>query len=215
MKNRIQFGEHVPGYEIPVLNEREIRAAAGILFFGAYNSLMFIMAQGNFMVIKYFITFFVLDFIIRVYINPRFSPSLILGRMIVRNQTPEYVGAQQKKFAWKIGIVLSGLMFVLMVVLNTYSIITGLICLVCLIFLSFEAAFGICFGCMFYGWAYKEKAMYCPGEVCDLKNKAEIQKVSGSQIVTVLTFTALFVVLGITVFQAFFAEQPISLWDKF
>ena len=28
----IEFGEHVDGYNITVLNEREIRAAAGILF---------------------------------------------------------------------------------------------------------------------------------------------------------------------------------------
>jgi len=36
----------------------------------------------------------------------RFSPWLILGRLIVRNQTPEYVGAAQKKFAWIIGVEL-------------------------------------------------------------------------------------------------------------
>jgi hypothetical protein len=28
----IQFGEDVEGYNVPVLNEREIRASAGILF---------------------------------------------------------------------------------------------------------------------------------------------------------------------------------------
>ena len=32
MKNIIQFGEEVEGYTIPVLNEREIRASAGIYF---------------------------------------------------------------------------------------------------------------------------------------------------------------------------------------
>jgi hypothetical protein len=32
MRKVIKFGEDVEGYEIPVLNEREIRAAAGILF---------------------------------------------------------------------------------------------------------------------------------------------------------------------------------------
>jgi len=31
-----QFGETVEGYSIPVLNEREIRAAAGILFLGVF-----------------------------------------------------------------------------------------------------------------------------------------------------------------------------------
>ncbi len=32
MSKLINFGENVEGYAIPVLNEREIRAAAGILF---------------------------------------------------------------------------------------------------------------------------------------------------------------------------------------
>ncbi|MCP4459597.1 MAG: DUF4395 domain-containing protein, partial [Cytophagales bacterium] len=32
MNNIIKFGEDVEGYDIPVLNEREIRATAGILF---------------------------------------------------------------------------------------------------------------------------------------------------------------------------------------
>ena len=32
MSKIIKFGEDVQGYSIPVLNEREIRAAAGILF---------------------------------------------------------------------------------------------------------------------------------------------------------------------------------------
>ena len=37
------FGELVEGYTIPVLNEREIRASAGILFLAVFLSLMFIV----------------------------------------------------------------------------------------------------------------------------------------------------------------------------
>src|SRR5258708_37730853 len=104
MRNVIQFGENVPGYDIPVLNEREIRAAAGILFLVIYTSLMLIIFKGDFRLVKYSIVFFFLDFSIRVFINPKFSPALIVGRLIVGNQVPEYVGAQQKKFAWFIGL---------------------------------------------------------------------------------------------------------------
>src|ERR1700709_602909 len=100
MSNVIQFGERVPGYDIPVLNEREIRAAAGILFLATFFSLMLIIFKNNFLPIKYVITLFFTDFIVRVVVSPRYSPSLIIGRLIVRNQSPEYVGAQQKKFAW-------------------------------------------------------------------------------------------------------------------
>src|SRR5215218_4300766 len=147
----IAFGEDVEGYNLPVLNEREIRASAGILFVLMFASLMLILFRENFLLIKYVITIFLTDLLIRVFINPKFSPTLIIGRLIVSKQVPEYVGAPQKKFAWEIGIVLASLMFFLLVVLNSYSIITGLTCLVCLAFLFFESAFGICFGCLVYG----------------------------------------------------------------
>ena len=133
---------------------------------------------------------FLTDFIIRVFVSPRFSPTLILARLIVSNQTPEYVGAKQKKFSWIIGLVLATTMFVLMVIVNSYSPITGIICLICLIFLFFESVFGICLGCKVYSLIYKEKAQYCPGEVCDIKSRQEIQKTSGAQLFIVLGFVA-------------------------
>ena len=196
MKTKKQFGETVPGYTIPVLNEREIRASAGILFLGVFIALMLIIFKGNFVPIKYIISSFLIDFIIRVFINPKYAPFLILGRLIVSNQTPEYVGAAQKKFAWIIGVILASIMFILMVVLNTYSPISGIICLICLIFLFFESAFGICLGCLFYKWFYKEKAQYCPGEICDTKAKHDIQKTSWVQIIIILIFIAAIVLLG-------------------
>jgi hypothetical protein len=213
MSKVIKFGETVKGYNIPVLNEREIRASAGILFVFVLMSLMLIMFKQNFVLIKYFITFFLLDFIIRVFINPKYSPTLIIGRFIVVRQTPEYVGAAQKKFAWIIGLTLATIMFVFMVVLNLYGIVSGIICLICLIFLFFESAFGICLGCLFYGWFYKEKAQHCPGEICDVKAKHDIQKISWVQIVIVLGFMAL-IVIAAYLFNEFFSLKP-NLWDVF
>ncbi len=107
MHTTFQFGEDVPGYTIRVLNEREIRAAAGILFLGTFLGLMFIAFKGDFTAIRYVLIVFLADFIIRVFVNPRFAPTLVLGRLIVGRQTPEYVGARQKKFAWVVGLILS------------------------------------------------------------------------------------------------------------
>jgi len=211
MNKIIKFGEDVEGYNIPVLNEREIRASAGMLFLFMLISLMMILFKGDFLMIKYMIIIFLSDLLIRVFVNPRFSPTLILGRLIVSRQVPEYVGAAQKKVAWKIGIILATLMFVLLVIMNSYSIITGLTCLVCLIFLFFEAVFGICLGCLVYRWYYKEKAQYCPGEVCDVKSKQAIQKTSGSQLLIILGFIA-FVFLLINLFNDNFKEKPTALF---
>lgn len=188
MSSIIKFGEDVEGYDIPVLNEREIRAASGILFLLMFITISIVISTGNFVPLKFAVTIFLADILIRVLINPRFSPTLIIGRLIVKNQTPEYVGAKQKKFAWVIGIVLAVTMFILQVVLNTYSPITGLICFICLIFLFFESAFGICIGCKFYSLIYNDKLQYCPGEVCEIKDRQEIQKATGAQYLIVLGF---------------------------
>src|ERR1700712_1095564 len=195
MKKLIEFGERVEGYNIPVLNEREIRASAGILFLVIFFAFMLIMFKSDFVFAKYAITIFLTDFIVRVFVSPRFSPSLIIGRLIVRNQVPEYVGAKQKKFAWIIGVILSGTMFILMVVVNSYSPITGIVCLMCMIFLFFESAFGICLACKVYKMVYQEKAQYCPGEVCDVKSKQDIQKTSMVQLLIVFAFIAVIFII--------------------
>lgn len=183
-----QFGETVAGYDIPVLNEREIRGAAGILFLFMITSFLLIMFSTNFILIKYFITVFMVDMAIRVFINPKYSPSLTIARFMVRNQTPLYVGAAQKKFAWYIGLTLSTAMFIHIVVLNAYGIISGLSCLVCMVFMFFELAFGICIGCKIYALLHKGEVKYCPGEVCELKDRQEIQKTSLVQWAVVVAF---------------------------
>src|SRR6187399_12429 len=91
---------------------------------------------------------------------------------------------------WMPGLVLSATMFVFIVVINSYSPVTGIICFVCLIFLFFESAFGICLGCKFYPLFFKEKTAYCPGEVCDKRSKQDIQRTSGVQFFIVLAFIA-------------------------
>jgi hypothetical protein len=212
MSTFVKFGEEVPGYNIPVLNEREIRASAGILFVFMLISLILIIFKGNFVMIKYMIMVFLMDMIIRVFVSPRYSPTLIIGRLIVGNQNPEYVGAAQKKFAWMIGIALATMMFILMVVMNSYSVITGLTCLICLTFLFFESAFGICLGCIGYKWFYKEKAQYCPGEICDVKAKQDIQKVSFNQIIIVLVFVAA-IILMTYLLNDIVSAKPANLWQ--
>jgi hypothetical protein len=207
----IQFGENVEGYSIPVLNEREIRATAGILFLFAFISIM-IAGQGNFAPIKYFVIIFTADFLVRVFINPKFSPTLILGRWIVRRQTPEYVGAAQKRVAWIIGIGLGVVMMVLMVIMNTFSIITGLICMICLIFLFFESAFGICLGCLAYRLYHGKKAQYCPGEICDIKTRHDIQKTSWKHFLIVLAFVA-FIVLSVLLLNDYISIMPQDLFE--
>jgi len=214
MKKVIQFGEHVEGFEIPVLNEREIRAAAGILFLVIFSAYVRIILAGDFVLAKYAITLFFTDFLIRVFISPRFSPSLIVGRLIVRKQTPEYVGAKQKKFALIVGVFLSFTMLIFMVVINSFSPITGIVCLLCMVFLFFESSFGICLACKIYTAVYKEKVLYCPGEVCDVKARQPIQKTSKAQLLIVLLFIGYIFVVA-QLFKGEFAKKPYDMFGLF
>lgn len=210
-KKIIQFGENVEGYSIPVLNEREIRAAAGLLFVLMFSSILVIMFKGDFLLLKYAVSIFLTDITIRVFINPKYAPTLIIGRLIVRNQVPEYVGAPQKKFAWIIGFCMGVVMFVMMVLVNAYSPISGIICFICLIFLFFETAFGICLGCKFYPLFFKGKVQHCPGEVCEIKDRQEIQKTSKSQLLIVLGFI-MYIVLMVMLVNDYYKIKPYDLF---
>ncbi len=197
MKKHIYFGETVKGYDIPVLNEREARAGAGLLFLFAMISFLNAYLTHRFLFTQVFVTFFMVDFFIRIFINPKYAPSLIAGRLFIKNQTPEYVGATQKRFAWSIGFVLSVIMFFIIVIFEWMTSIKIAICVLCLMLLFSEAAFGICLGCILYHWVYKKSPHYCPGNVCEFREKEEIQKVSMFQIF--ILFLSLFAVGMMTV----------------
>jgi len=211
MKKVKQFGETVAGYNIPVLNEREIRASAGILYFSMFLAWMLVIFKEDYFLIKLVNTIFLVDFVIRLFISPKYAPSLIIGRLIVGKQTPEYVGAAPKKFAWTIGLVLATIIFLLLVVMNSTSIITGIICQICLIFLFFEAVFGICLGCKFYPLFHKEKTQYCPGGICEVNTKQEIQKTSLLQKGVVIGFFVFVITIAI-LFNDRFSANPTDLW---
>jgi len=206
-----KFGEDIEGYRIPVLNEREIRAAAGMLFVLMFAAIAGAVLQGNFVLLKYAIAVFLPDMLIRVLVGPRYAPTLILGRLIVRNQVPEYVGARQKRFAWILGVALASVMFVLVNVLNTYSPISGIICLLCLVFLFCETAFGICIGCKLHALVSREKPEYCPGEVCEAGARQEIQRTSPAQLLVLLGLVA-YLILVAAGFHAGFGERPHALF---
>lgn len=205
-----RFGETVAGYSIPVLNEREARAAAGILFVLGLLSFLYAYNTMDFRYTKIFILFFMFDFILRVLINPAFAPSLIAGRLLVSGQVPEYVGAPQKRFAWSIGLILSVIMFVLVVILEIMTPIKIAICVLCLILLFSETALGICLGCLLYQWLFPKKIQYCPGDICLAKQKHPIQKISLPQFILVIVA---FSSASVFAYQAF-QEQQLMKADK-
>jgi hypothetical protein len=167
MSSTSSFGEQIDGYPVPVLNERAVRAGAGILFLFAIVAFMNAWLAGDFQPTRVFVVAFLVDFTIRIFVNPRYAPSLVVGQWIVRRQQPEYVGAPQKRFAWAIGFVLALTMLWLVVIQRVVGPVNLIVCAACLVLLFFETAFGICLGCKVYNLFHQEQAQLCPGGVCE------------------------------------------------
>ena len=203
LKSFFTYGEQVPGYEVGMLNEREARAAAAILFVGAFIGLVNGVMLQTAIFSKYFVTFFAIDFTIRI-IQPRYSPSLMLGRFFVQNQKPEYVGAVQKRFAWILGFILAWPMFYYLVIHFEPNPIKVLVCLICMSLLFFESAFSICLGCKIFEWVMKKNPKYCPGGVCEMNIKEPIQTFSLAQKIILLS-TVTIMSYGI---YAYFTKLP-------
>lgn len=196
MAQLFQFGEDHPDYPVRVLNEREARGAAGLMFLFALIAFMTAWFKGDFTPTKLTIVAFFIDFFIRVVVNPRYSPTLIMARWMVNNQTAEYVGAPQKRFAWAIGLGLATLMMYLVVLHDVRGPINMITCLICLMLLFFETAFGICIGCHLFKLFNPEKAQLCPGQVCEIKDREPIQTVAASQVWVAAAYVALLFVLS-------------------
>jgi len=194
------YGEKVPGYETGVVNEREARAAAGLL--GMLGTIVIFVAIGfnHVIVARVYLAFLWFDFTIRI-INPNYSPSLLIGRLIVRNQRPEYVGALQKRFAWTLGWFISLPMIYWFVLHWDITFYKVLICVLCIGLAFLESAFSICVGCMMHKSLTKSNPMYCPGGVCEIKKKEPIQTFNLAQkIITVISIIG--VIIGIYLFLA-------------
>ncbi|HIP21067.1 MAG TPA: DUF4395 domain-containing protein [Sulfurimonas sp.] len=174
MNDFFKYGEEVSGYDVRVINEREARAAAGILFAIGLLSLTNAVMLQHGVVTRYFISFFTFDFLLRV-VNPRYSPSMLMGRFFVQNQKPEYVGATQKRFAWSIGLLLALPMFYYLVINWQPNPIKVFICILCLVLLIAESAFSICLGCKIYNLVMKNSSKYCPGGICEIQIKEKVQ----------------------------------------
>lgn len=193
MNGLFEFGETVEGYPVKVVNERTVRAAAGLLFFPAVVSFMNAMLLGNFQPTRLFVILFLIDMALRM-LNPRWAPSMIVGGWIVRNQAPEWVGAPQKRFAWGLGLLL-GLAMAYLMVFNRYmGPLNMLICGSCLTLMFFETAFGICLGCKLYNLFNKEQAQLCPGGVCEVPSEKRGWGLPLPQAAVMLAFAGVLVV---------------------
>jgi hypothetical protein len=179
-KGLFQYGKVIPGLVLhgqpapyPVLNERAVRAGAGIMFTLGLFAFFHAFYLHNFLYIQILVVVFFVDFIMKVVIGTRFSPISRIANWIVKNQSPEYVGATQKRFAWGIGLTLATTMMILMFGFGIQGVPNLIVCSLCLTFMFLETAFGVCVGCRIYNYLLEKKILptpeykpACPGNVC-------------------------------------------------
>jgi len=195
-----EYGEWVPGYDVTVINEREARAAAGILFMLGMIVIFVGIGYNHIIVARVYLAFLFVDFTLRM-ISPRYAPSLLLGKLVTQHQKPEYVGGLQKRFAWTLGWLISLPMMWWFVIHWDITFYKVLVCILCLTLMFLEAAFSVCVGCMIYKWIVREDAKHCPGGVCEIRQKEPIQQFSFPQkLIAAMTIVGLFV--GIYLFLA-------------
>lgn len=159
------FGEYINGINYKIVNERVIRGSSGIMLLLGFIAFINGFILKNYIVISYVSGFLVFNFLIGILINPKFSPIVFVSWLLVRKQKPLFIGAIQKKFAWSLGLSLTTTIFILSFYLLkdvSYFQPVCILCLICILFLYLETAFGICVGCKIYHLSIKIKLLKAP-----------------------------------------------------
>jgi Domain of unknown function (DUF4395) len=198
----LNFGEKIDGYDYKVINERDARASAGIMFLLGILSLFSVHLYRIIFWAELFSITFIIEFIVRVLINPKYAPYMLIGGLVVSNQQPDWVEARPKRFAWLLGMILG--------VIMTYYIIFGIItpirlgiCWLCLFLMFVESVFGICLGCLLYK-KLKWKTYNCPAGICDVPSPPYDKR----KLIIILGFLGLFFLTYVSLKSYKFNEKP-------
>ena len=178
------FGQVIPGLVLhghpapyPVMNERAVRASAGLMLIAATVAFSLAFFVQYYLPIKIITIVFSYEFAARLLTG--LSPlSLfgVLGSFLVRKQEPEWSGAIQKRFAWSLGLVMA-LSMSIITNLDIRGALPMTVCIICMSLMWMESALGICVGCKIYSWLVKsrmvkapEHAPACAGDACKHPN---------------------------------------------
>lgn len=167
MKLFFNFGEKIDEFDYKVLNEREVRASAGIMFLLGLLSLFSVYVFRTLLWAELFSITFIFEFFIRLTLSPKYAPYMLLGELVVHHQKPDWVEARPKKFAWALGMIL-GLIMAYYILFDVITMMRLSVCLVCLSLLFLESSFGICLGCVLYQ-KLNIKLNRCPGGICEVQ----------------------------------------------
>jgi hypothetical protein len=172
-------GRTVGGRQLvaPVVNEHVVRAAAGMTMAMGVVAFAYAYFEHRYWGLQIVASLFFVDFLVRVTAGISRSPIGLLAGWMTRRQPPDWVSAKPKRFAWTLGLAMTGFMTII-----TNDGIRGWlprsICLVCLTLMWLESVLGLCLGCEIHGlmvrrgWARKDEAYeICAHGACDVTSR--------------------------------------------
>jgi hypothetical protein len=157
-----------------VVNEHQVRAAAGLTMAAGAVAFVYAYFEKRYLPLQIVSTVFLVEFAVRVTAGLKYSPVGVVAGWLTQRRAPDWVSAKPKRFAWTLGLAMSGAMAVI-----TNSGIRGWlprsICLICLTLMWFESVLGVCVGCELHGmlvrrgWANKDEAFeICAHGACEV-----------------------------------------------
>ena len=156
-----------------MVNEHQVRAAAGLTMVAGAVAFSFAYFQKVYWPLQAVSVLFAVEFAIRVTAGLAWSPVGALAGLLTGRRAPDWVSARPKRFAWTLGLAMSGAMAII-----TNSGIRGWlprsICLVCLTLMWLESVLGLCLGCEIHrllvgrGWARSDPAVTCAYGACEI-----------------------------------------------
>jgi hypothetical protein len=157
---------------MPVINENEARAAAGLTMLMGAVAFSYAYFERRYLPLQIVAVFFFVEFAVRLTAGLSRSPIGLLAGWMPRREAPYWVSAKPKRFAWTLGLTMSGAMAVITNV-GIRGWLPRSVCLLCLALMWLESVLGLCLGCEFYGllvrrgWARRDEAFeICPHGAC-------------------------------------------------
>jgi hypothetical protein len=158
----------------PVVNERAVRATAGIVMVLAAVAIAIAYFDKNYTPVRVISVIVAVDYLLRQVagLTP-LSPIGTLGTLLVNNQAPEWVGATQKRFSWAMAFGMA-LLIAILTNAGVHGLGVQLIGLALITLLWLESVVGFCVGCFIYsrlikaGLIHPEDAPACGGNSCEI-----------------------------------------------
>jgi Domain of unknown function (DUF4395) len=178
---RAGFSQHITGraadgrtLRAAVVDEAQVRAAAGITMVAGAVAFAYAYFDHHYMPLQIVATCFFVEFALRLIVGLPYSVTGVVAGLLTRSYAPEWVSAKPKRFAWTLGLALSGAMTVI-----TNSGIRGTlprtICLICLTLMWMESVLGLCVGCEIHARLVRRGLIHrdaeyeaCAHGVCDV-----------------------------------------------